>query len=253
MQNQVVPFEFESHEVRIVTIGGEPWFVLADLCAVLDLSNPSMVAQRIDASALSQAEVSSAGQRRTVMVVSEPGMWEVVIRSDKPQAVSFRRWITGEVIPTIRKTGAFGAPVALTNDEIVAHALQITVAKVASLESKVEELKPSAEAWDELAAADGDFSVADAAKMLCRAGIETGRDRLFQSLHAMRWVYRSGGRFQALQRAVDDGYLLQKPQSHLHPETGKRVLDPPQIRVTVRGLERLRVRLGSMEAIVAAQ
>jgi phage regulator Rha-like protein len=117
------------------------------------------------------------------------------------------------------------------------------------LTAQVTELAPRADAWDELASAEGDYEVADAAKILARAGIETGRQRLFSQLEDFGWIYRgSQGKWTARQTAVDNGYLAEKPQSHHHPRTGVLVLDPPQVRVTVRGLERLRVRLGSLES-----
>jgi prophage antirepressor-like protein len=111
MSTDLELFEFQNQPVRIVMIDGDPWFVLADLCAVLDLTNPSVVAQRIDQAALSQAYISSGGQQRKVTVASEAGMYEVVFRSDKPEAVAFRRWITGEVLPQIRRTGSYGVDI----------------------------------------------------------------------------------------------------------------------------------------------
>lgn len=136
---------------------------------------------------------------------------------------------------------------ALTEDQIVHQALTILVAKTTALESKVAELEPSATAWDELASTEGDYEVADAAKMLARAGVVTGRQRLFGQLEGLGWIYRASGKWKARQTAVDAGYLAEKPQSHHHPRTGELVLDPPQVRVTLRGVERLRVRLGSLE------
>lgn len=95
--------------MRTLSIDGEPWFVLADLCAVLAIGNPSMVAQRLDGLNLSQAEVqNSRGQMRQTVIVSEAGMYEVVIRSDKPEAVAFRRWITSEVLPAPALARALG-------------------------------------------------------------------------------------------------------------------------------------------------
>lgn len=112
--------------------------------------------------------------------------------------------------------------------------------------------QPKADAWDELASAEGDYEVADAAKILARAGIDTGRQRLFVQLERMRWIYRGNhGKWSAYQSAVDSGYLAEKPQSHHHPRTGELVLDPPQVRVTINGIERLRVRLANKELAVA--
>lgn len=115
------------------------------------------------------------------------------------------------------------------------------------LESRVRELEPAAASWQTLAAAEGDFAVADAAKILCRdGGITVGRNRLFAALLEMRWAYRqqADGRPRAMQAAVDRGWLSELPQSHTHRETGETVLDPPQVRVTVKGLHELHKRLG---------
>jgi len=115
------------------------------------------------------------------------------------------------------------------------------------LENRVKELEPAAQSWTVLAAAEGDYSVADAAKFLSRdGGIATGRNRLFNSLLEMRWTYRqqSDGRPRAMQYAVDRGWLSEIPQSHVDKETGESKVDAPQIRVTVKGLHELHKRLG---------
>ncbi len=120
MSNSIVPFEFGGEQVRIVTINGEPWFVLADLCAVLDLSNPRMVAQRIGDDVSQAYPIKDAlGRTQNTTVVSEAGMWEVVIRSDKPEAAAFRRWITGTVLPEIRKTGSYAKPLTLAEKSLL--------------------------------------------------------------------------------------------------------------------------------------
>lgn len=86
-----------------MTIDGEPWFVLGDICAVLDLRNSTMVAERLDPLTLSQAEVENArGQLRRTVIVNESGMYEVVIRSDKPGAVVFRRWPARSAVAFVR-------------------------------------------------------------------------------------------------------------------------------------------------------
>ena len=108
-----------------------------------------------------------------------------------------------------------------TGSNLLALAVIEAQAMLTAKDQQIAELEPRAEAWDELASADGDYEVADAAKILARAG-------------------------------VDAGYLAEKPMSHHHPRTGELVLDPPQVRVTVRGIERLRVRLGYIDLAVAS-
>lgn len=115
------------------------------------------------------------------------------------------------------------------------------------LETRVAELEPAAQSWQTLAAAEGDYSVADAAKILCRdGGIATGRNRLFATLLELRWTFRqqADGRPRAMQYAVDRGWLSELPQSHVDRETGDAVIDAPQVRVTVKGLHELHKRLG---------
>lgn len=139
-----------------------------------------------------------------------------------------------------------------TGSNLLALAVIEAQAMLAAKDQQIAELAPRAEAWDELASAEGDYEVADAAKMLARAGVETGRQRLFAQLDSLGWIYRAAsGKWKARQTAVDSGYLAEKPQSHHHPRTGELVLDPPQVRVTLRGLERLRVRLGSFTELAA--
>lgn len=187
MSNQIVPFNFREYEVRVISIDNEPWFVLADLCRVLDLSNPSMVADRLDPDALSSTEViDSIGRKQQARIVSEPGLYEVVFLSRKPEARAFKRWITHDVIPSIRKTGGYGQQLALTEDEIVAQALQITSAKVKQLEAKVEEDKPKVEYVDSFVAVDDDvLTVRDAAQTL---GIR--ESDLRDALTDWGWAYR---------------------------------------------------------------
>ena len=140
-----------------------------------------------------------------------------------------------------------------TGSNLLALAVIEAQAMLTAKDQQIAELEPRAEAWDELASADGDYEVADAAKILARAGVETGRQRLFGQLHDIGWIYRGPqSKWKARQTAVDAGYLAEKPMSHHHPRMGELVLDPPQVRVTVRGIERLRVRLGSIDLAVAS-
>ncbi|CPR89730.1 BRO-N domain-containing protein [Mycobacteroides abscessus] len=112
MSSEVEQFEFHNQPIRFVMIDSEPHLVLADLCGALGIANVGNVSARIDQAAIRHADISSGGQRRRVTVVTEAGMYEVIFRSDKPEAVEFRRWVTGEVLPQIRKTGQYGvAPV----------------------------------------------------------------------------------------------------------------------------------------------
>lgn len=144
---------------------------------------------------------------------------------------------------------------SLAGIEAIITAASQALARAKAAESRVEELEPRADAWTALASAEGDYSVGDAAKILARAGIPTGPTRLFNQLRDLKWTYRGGdGEWRAYAERVEKGYLGEKPQFHHHPGTGARVVDAPQVRVTVKGLERLRQRLhvGALQAVVGS-
>ncbi|MGV9744630.1 BRO family protein [Rhodococcus zopfii] len=162
----VTPFQYGDNAVRTIAIDGEPWFVLADLTAVLGLRQ--FRTDRLEDGLIRNHPIlDSLGRTQNATIVSEAGMYEVVIRSDKPEAATFRRWITAEVLPTIRKTGGYGTAPALTEDEIVAQALAITTRKVEALTAQVAELEPKADLADTyLTSQGGARLVREVAKML---------------------------------------------------------------------------------------
>ena len=102
--NELQVFSYESNEVRTVMIDGEPWFCLVDVCRVLDLSNPRSVADRLDADERRKFDLPRQGE---TWFINESGLYNVILRSDKPNAKPFRKWVTGTVLPTIRKTGTY--------------------------------------------------------------------------------------------------------------------------------------------------
>lgn len=253
----IVPFQYGDSAVRTITINGEPWFVLADLCAVLGIANPSAVAQRLDPTSVNTLRLNEGNRGNpNVTIVNEAGMYEVVLRSDKPEAATFRRWLTADVLPALRKTGSYGTVPALTEDEIVHQALQIQGRKIEALTAKVEELAPPAKAWNNLAAASGNYSVAEAAKILSQdPAISIGRDRLFTFMSEQGWIFRSRnsrGGWEVYQTQVDNGRLYERPaRPFLNEKTGEYELPAPTVRVTVKGIEKLRVLLGGSEGLIA--
>ena len=108
--NELQIFKYEENEIRIVQRDGQPWWVLKDVCAVLELSDTNKVAERLDLDELTRIKFVSGGQNREMYAVTEPGLYSVILRSDKPEAVKFKRWITHEVLPSIRKHGAYMTP-----------------------------------------------------------------------------------------------------------------------------------------------
>jgi prophage antirepressor-like protein len=105
--NEFKVFTYQSNKVRTVFINGEPWWVLKDICTVLGLSNPTIVAARIDTDEVTKFDLGGLSGESNI--VNESGLYNVILRSDKPEAKEFKRWITHEVLPSIRKTGGYTA------------------------------------------------------------------------------------------------------------------------------------------------
>lgn len=155
MSTDITPFNFDGQPVRVVTIDNEPWFVLNDLCLVLDINNSRMVAARLDEGCVSQTDVTdSLGRARQTTIVNEPGMYEVVIRSDKPEATTFRRWITSDVLPQIRKTGSYGTAPALTGPQLMAAALIEAQTTMTAQTERIAVLEPKADYVDTFVASE---------------------------------------------------------------------------------------------------
>lgn len=170
MSTTIVPFAYRDQQVRTVVVAGEPWFVLADLCRVLELSNPSKVAERVNPDALTTSEViDSMGRTQNASIVSEPGMYQVIFLSRKAEARQFQWWITNDVLPTIRKTGRYGSDVdmlaALPSSKLLAIAAE-AAKRAEEAEHELEEARPKVEAYDAFMDADGTYAVGAVAKMI---------------------------------------------------------------------------------------
>ena len=138
--NGLQVFSYNSSEVRTVMRDGEPWFCLVDVCRVLDLSSPHKVAERLDRDELTGIKVRSGGQTREMTFINESGLYSVILRSDKPEAKPFRKWVTSDVLPTIRKTGGYG--VDGTKAALAEAKLNNSRARVASAWMKISKENP---------------------------------------------------------------------------------------------------------------
>ena len=111
MANDLIDLRFENFPIRIINRDGEPWFVLADVCRVLEITNVGNVSARLDDDEKDDIRLTDAiGREQQTIIVNESGLWNVVLRSDKPAAKRFKKWLTSEVIPSIRKTGSYALP-----------------------------------------------------------------------------------------------------------------------------------------------
>ena len=174
-------YGYNGFEVRTQLIDGEAWFVLNDLCRVLEISNPRMVRDRLNEDDVSLTDVmDSLGRKQSTTIVNESGMYEVIIRSDKPEAKAFRRWLTSEVIPEIRRTGSYGTP-ALDLNALDPRTLALAILEESdradAAEKKLAIAAPKAEAFQQFIESDGSLSMGAVANMY-----KVGRQTLFDWL-----------------------------------------------------------------------
>jgi prophage antirepressor-like protein len=125
MTNAIVPFNFEGNALRTTEIDGEPWFILADVCKVLDIDNPRQAATRLDEDEKG-AVISNdgIGRPQQFTIINESGLYSLVLTSRKSEAKVFKKWITSTVIPSIRKTGAYSLANMSPGDYLVEQALR---------------------------------------------------------------------------------------------------------------------------------
>ena len=239
------PFTYGTQEVRTVLIDGEPGFIANDLCAVLDLTNPRQTLSYLDDDEKGVISSDTLGGVQQMAYVTEAGMYSLVLRSRKPEAKAFKRWVTHDVLPQIRKTGAYNSAPVLTGPELMARALLEAQSTIEAAEAEVKALTPKAEAFDVFLSTDGDYSINEVAKILSRDdNILTGEHRLRDKLLEWRWMYRDGrNKPRAMQSQVECGRLVEKAQFHFHPSSGEKILDAPQVRITAKGFTAVRTRM----------
>jgi prophage antirepressor-like protein len=113
--SQIIPFEFESHALRVnLDAAGQPWFVAADVCAALDLPETHKAIARLDDDEKGRNSIPTPGGQQDMSMVNESGLYNLVLGSRKPEAKRFKRWITHEVLPSIRKTGSYASSTSVS-------------------------------------------------------------------------------------------------------------------------------------------
>lgn len=240
MNNEIQQFDFKGASLRTLTDeAGEPWFVLKDCMSILDLGNPTETVKMFDEDEFSTAEViDSIGRRQQAYIISEPGLYRLVMRSRKPEAKEFQRWVTHEVLPAIRKTGGY-IPTTDADDDMTILAKAVMIGqrtmeaqkrKIAEQQTRIVELEPKARFADAVAASDGTCLVGELAKMLRQNGMDIGQNRLFRLLQADGYLGKSGSnRNVPTQRAMDLGLFRIKETTVTHADGHTTVSRTPKV------------------------
>lgn len=180
MNNDIQIFNYNDHEVRTVQKDGEPWFVLKDVCGILSIGNVADVYARLDTDEKGVGQIDTLGGRQNMSIINESGLYNVILRSDKPEAKPFRKWVTSEVLPSIRKHGAYMTQAtlqeALCNPDTlfqIVSALKEESDKRKALEIQNSALavdlaiaQPKADYFDDCIARGGLMNFRDTAKLL---------------------------------------------------------------------------------------
>lgn len=176
----------EFGEIRTITKDNEPMFCLMDICKALDMKNPTMVASRLEDDEVTKFDLGS--KRGETNFVTESGLYAVILRSDKPNAKKFRKWVTGEVLPSIRKNGGYIANQEnLTPEQIVANALVVAQNIITQKDKQIEEMTPKANYFDALVDKKLNTNIRDTAKEL---GV--GEKAFVSFLIEKGYVFRQG-------------------------------------------------------------
>ena len=217
--NEVQLFNFENHEVRSLLLNNEPWFVGKDVAEALGYSKArNAIATHIDSEDKKDAPIQGTlGGVQEMTVINESGLYSLVLSSKLPSAKKFKRWVTSEVLPALRKTGQYQVK-ELSGSELMAKALIEAQNVLAAKDKQIEEMKPKALFADAVATSHTSILVGELAKILKQNGIEMGQKRLFAWLREKGYLIKRQGTDYNMptQKAMDLGLFEIKEGSYVN-------------------------------------
>lgn len=218
--------------VRAMSLNDEPWFVAKDVCDVLGIKTNHL---REDGRGLDDDEVMNLPNwevgGKAPLIVSEAGFYKLVMRSRKPEAKAFQRWVTHEVLPAIRRTGGYMvAKQDETPEQIMARAILVAQDTIERQKREIAELKPKALFADAVAASDGTCLVGELAKMLKQNGVSIGQNRLFSWLRENGYLGKTGSnRNVPTQRSMEQGLFRIKETAVTHSDGHVTINRTPKV------------------------
>ena len=224
-------------QIRVVERDGEPWFVAVDICGALDIANSRDALTRIDEDEKGVALTDTLGGAQEVAVVNEPGLYSLVLGSRKSEARAFKRWITHDVIPAIRKTGMYATPATveamLANPDTMIQVLQAFKderEQRLALETRVVADAPKVAFADAVETSTDSCFVGQLAKIIRQNGYEIGANRLFEYLRKEGYLCRAGSnRNMPTQRSMEAGWFEVKESVLENPDGSIRVVRTPKV------------------------
>lgn len=220
--NEVQLFNFENHEVRSLLINGEPWFVGKDVAEALGYAEPrSAVSKKVDDADRGVAEMETPSGKQNMTIINESGVYALIFESKLPSAKKFKRWVTSEVLPQIRKSGAYltdKKAYDITHDKSsLIDLLQQAADQLKEKDVVIERMKPKALFADAVASSSTSILIGQLAKILTQNGYKTGQNRLFAKLREEGYLSSRKGKDWNMpqQRYVDQGLFEIKESTHI--------------------------------------
>ena len=227
MSNLAVFDNREFGQIRaLVDSQGAPAFVAKDVCLALGIGKYRDAVSTIDDDERGSVLVDTPGGEQQMTIVTEPGFYKLVMRSRKPEAKAFQRWVTHEVLPALRRDGGYMVARDETPEQTMARAVLLAQAtidrqksRIAGLEAENEEMRPKALFADAVAASDGTCLIGEFAKMLRQNGVDVGQNRLFAMLREDGYLGKVGqNRNVPTQRSMELGLFRIKETAITHSD-----------------------------------
>lgn len=215
----------EFGEVRTITKDDEPMFCLADVCKALEISNVGNVKQRLSEKGIHTADTPTKGGLQKMIFTNEANLYKTIFQSRKESAERFTEWVTGEVLPSIRKNGGYIAgQETLSDEELMAKALLVANNKIAERDkiieqkqARIEQMKPKEIFADAVATSHTSILVGDLAKLICQNGYQIGAKRLFSWLRDNGYLIKRKGTDWNMptQKSLELGLFEIKESTHI--------------------------------------
>lgn len=223
--NELKVFEnTEFGQMRTIEKDGEPWFVGKDVATILGYAKPlNALATHIDEDdSLKQGLIDSMGRMQETIFINESGLYSLILSSKLPDAKKFKRWVTAEVIPSIRKHGGYIAGQEnMSDEELIARALMVAQHKIEERDKQIEVMKPKALFADAVSASKTSILIGDLAKLLKQNGYDIGQNRLFEKLRNEGFLVKGkhrSDRNMPTQRSMDMGLFEIKETTITHSD-----------------------------------
>lgn len=226
--NEIQTFDFDGSGIRTLTIDEEPYFVGKDVAQVLGYSNPrDAIAKHVDAEDKGVAKCDTLGGQQNQTVINESGLYSLILGSKLPEAKRFKRWVTSEVLPSLRRNGMYAMDELLDNPDLAINALQKLKEEREArrqLELQNAQMKPKALFAEAVETSSTSILIGDMAKLLRQNGVEVGQRRLFDWLRTNGWLMKTGeSRNMPTQKAMEKGYFEIKERTIQNPDGSVRI------------------------------